>query len=99
MPDPMTGAVTVSMIGPLITAAAVLTLAFTLAMFSLLRSDRATQRMLSGQLLGTNGVGLLLLLSLILDLPGLIDLALVLALLAAVAVIAFTRPTGDSHDT
>ena len=47
-------------------------------------------RMLSVQLLGTGGVALLLLLSLLLGQPALIDVALVLALLAAVAVAALT---------
>jgi len=47
-------------------------------------------RMLSVQLLGTGGVALLLLLSVLLGQPALIDVALVLALLAAVAVAALT---------
>ena len=47
--------------------------------------------MLTAQLLGTNGVGLLLLLAPLLDLPALIDVGLVLALLATVALAAFTR--------
>jgi multicomponent Na+:H+ antiporter subunit F len=48
-------------------------------------------RMLSVQLLGTGGVALLLLLSSLLAIPALIDVALVLALLAAVAAAALTR--------
>jgi multicomponent Na+:H+ antiporter subunit F len=48
-------------------------------------------RMLSVQLLGTGGVALLLLLSPLLAIPALIDVALVLALLAAVAAAALTR--------
>ena len=72
-------------------ATILLCLAFGLALFLMLRSSQVTDRMLSAQLLGTNGVGLLLLLAFVLDLPSLLDVALVLALLAAVAVIAFTR--------
>ena len=62
-----------------------------LSLLALLRQPTASDRMLSAQLLGTNGVGLMLLLALSQAQPGLIDTALVLALLAAVVVIAFTR--------
>ena len=48
-------------------------------------------RMLSVQLLGTGGVAVLLLLSPLLAIPALVDVALVLALLAAVAAAALTR--------
>ena len=48
-------------------------------------------RLLSIQLLGTGGVGLLLLLALLLDSSALVDVALVLALLAAFAAVALTR--------
>jgi len=52
-------------------------------------------RMLSVQLLGTGGVAVLLLLSPLLAIPALIDVALVLALLAAVAAAALTRREVD----
>jgi multicomponent Na+:H+ antiporter subunit F len=52
-------------------------------------------RMLSVQLLGTGGVATLLLLSALLAAPALIDVALVLALLAAVAAAALTRREVD----
>ncbi|MEN8803910.1 MAG: monovalent cation/H+ antiporter complex subunit F [Thiogranum sp.] len=58
----------------------------------------AGDSMLAMQLIGTTGVGLLLLLSLMLDQTALIDVALILALLAAVAATAFTGrelETGD----
>jgi multicomponent Na+:H+ antiporter subunit F len=48
-------------------------------------------RMLSIQLLGTGGVALLVLLALQLGISALVDVALVLALLAAVAAAALTR--------
>ena len=48
-------------------------------------------RFLSVQLLGTGGVGLLLLLSSISHMPALLDVSLVLTLLAAVAAAALTR--------
>lgn len=52
-------------------------------------------RMLSIQLLGTGGVALLLLMAAMLETPALVDVALVLALLAAVAAAALTRREVD----
>lgn len=75
----------------LIFALAVLSVAFTAALLVMLGSKESSDRMLSVQLLGTNGVGMLLLFSWVLEIPALLDVALVIALLAAVAVIAFTR--------
>jgi len=72
-------------------ALAGLSVAFAAALLVTLGSKGSSDRMLSVQLLGTNGVGMLLLLSWVLEIPALIDVALVIALLAAVAVIAFTR--------
>ena len=48
-------------------------------------------RMLSVQLVGTSGVGLLLLFGFLLEMPASIDVALVLALLAGVSVAKLTR--------
>ena len=48
-------------------------------------------RMLAAQLMGTTGVGVLLLLSEVLNRPSLIDVALVFSLLAAVTTVAFVR--------
>lgn len=70
-----------------------------LSLLAMLRQPTASDRMLSAQLLGTNGVGLMLLLALAQEQTGLIDAALVLALLAAVVVIAFTRRDQETrHD-
>ncbi len=73
--------------------AAAVALAATLVagLVPLLRARSAAEGMLAAQLLGSGGVGLLLLLEPLLALPALHDVALVLALLAAVALIAFTR--------
>ena len=62
-----------------------------LSLLAMLRQPTASDHMLSAQLLGTNGVDLMLLLALSQEQTGLIDVALVLALLAAVVVVAFTR--------
>lgn len=48
-------------------------------------------RMLAAQLMGTTGVGVLLLLSQALNSESLVDVALVFSLLAAVATVAFVR--------
>jgi multicomponent Na+:H+ antiporter subunit F len=82
----------------LITAAVVLTATLVVALIPMIRATSATDRMLATQLIGTSGVGLLLLLAPLLELPALIDVALMLALLAAVALVAFTRrPDGKDH--
>jgi multicomponent Na+:H+ antiporter subunit F len=72
-----------------------LAIVLALGLIAVLRGPGSAERMLAVQLLGTHGVGLLLLLSFALDLSALRDVALVLALLAAVALIAFTRRAGD----
>lgn len=48
-------------------------------------------RMMAAQLMGTTGIAVLLVLAPVVRVPALIDAALVFALLAAVAVAAFTR--------
>jgi multicomponent Na+:H+ antiporter subunit F len=72
---------------------AVLLLLLTLAIGLLraLRGPTLQDRMLSVQLLGTGGVAFLLLLAMLLQLPALLDVALLLALLAAVTAAALTR--------
>ncbi len=50
-----------------------------------------SDRMLAAQLMGTTGVGLLVLLAETLSRPALVDVALVFALLAAVTAVAFVR--------
>jgi multicomponent Na+:H+ antiporter subunit F len=70
-----------------------------LGLVRVLRGPSLADRIMAGQLLGTTGVGLLLLLAPVLGLPALVDVAIVLALLAVVAVAALTgrerRPDGD----
>jgi multicomponent Na+:H+ antiporter subunit F len=67
-----------------------LMLSLLLGLIRVLRGPQAGDRMMAAQLIGTTGVGILLLLSLLLDQPALADVALILALLAAVAVAAFS---------
>lgn len=68
------------------------------------RGPQEEDRMLAGQLFGTTGVGMLLVLAARSEVPALRDVALVLALLAIVTVSAFvgrvppsTRPE-ERHD-
>lgn len=82
----------------LLIATALLGLNLVLSLVAMLRQPTTSDRMISAQLLGTNGVGLLLLLALTQQKDALIDVALVLALLAGVAVIAFTRREQEVHD-
>jgi multicomponent Na+:H+ antiporter subunit F len=63
------------------------------------RGPTASDSMLAAQLFGTTGVGILLLLAEAMAAPSLRDVALALALLAAVAAVAFVRrrpPDGES---
>jgi multicomponent Na+:H+ antiporter subunit F len=75
----------------LVPAVVVLLLTLGAGLLRALRGPTLADRMMAVQLLGTGGVGLLLLLSALLQTPALVDVALVLALLAAVAAAAITR--------
>jgi multicomponent Na+:H+ antiporter subunit F len=55
------------------------------------RGPTPADRMLAAQLMGTTGVGILVLLSKSLSKPALLDIALVFALLAAVTAVAFVQ--------
>ena len=67
----------------------VLTLA--LGLVRVARGPKHADSMLAAQLFGTTGVGILLLLAEAMAMPALRDAALVLALLAVLAVVAFVR--------
>jgi multicomponent Na+:H+ antiporter subunit F len=69
-----------------------------LGLLRVLRGPGAADRMLAVQLIGTAGVGMLLLLGPLLGQRALIDVALILALLAAVAATAFTGEPREDHD-
>lgn len=58
----------------------------------------ATDRILVVQLFGTTGVAILILLSAALSEPALINVALVFALLAVVAILAFVKRAGHIAD-
>ncbi|MGD8784344.1 MAG: monovalent cation/H+ antiporter complex subunit F [Thioalkalispiraceae bacterium] len=72
-------------------AAVVLAISFFLGLVRVFLGPTNEDRMLSVQLVGTTAVALLVLFSQLMNLPAAVDVALILALLAAVAVIALTR--------
>ena len=76
----------------------VLMLSLLLGLVRVLLGLGAGNRMLATQLIGTAGVGLLLLLGSLLEQPALVDVALILALLAAVAAAAFTGVQETRND-
>ncbi|WP_038051146.1 monovalent cation/H+ antiporter complex subunit F [Thioalkalivibrio sp. ALJ1] len=65
-----------------------------LGLIRVLRGPGSGDRMLAAQLFGTTGVTILLLLSIALGESALVDVALVFALLAVVAAVAFVRQHG-----
>lgn len=80
-------------------AALILLGTLALGMLRVLLGPGAADRMVAAQLIGSTGVGILLLLALAFSVPALIDVALVLALLAAVTVAAFVgRYKENPHD-
>jgi multicomponent Na+:H+ antiporter subunit F len=76
----------------------VLMLSLFLGLIRVLLGPGAGNRMLAMQLIGTAGVGMLLLLGSLLEQPALVDVALILALLAAVAAAAFTGVQETRND-
>jgi multicomponent Na+:H+ antiporter subunit F len=75
-----------------------LMLSLFLGLLRVLHGPDAGDRMLAIQLIGTAGVGILLLLNVLLNQPALLDVALLLALLAAVTAAAFTGQQETHHD-
>ncbi len=79
------------MTGLLAFAAIVLAISLGLGLVRVFIGPSIEDRMMSAQLVGTTGIGLLLLFGPLLDMPSSVDVALVLSLLAAVSVAALTR--------
>lgn len=80
--------------------AAGLVLLFTaLSLLRLSRRASDIDRILAAQLIGTGGVAILLLIGAASDEPAAIDVALSLALLAAMASIAFVKAAASSEKT
>jgi multicomponent Na+:H+ antiporter subunit F len=75
----------------LLAIALLLLLSMSLGLVRVIIGPTPADRMMAAQLLGTSGMAVLLLLAQALDVPALLDVALIFALLAAVSVAAFTR--------
>ncbi|MGC2081114.1 MAG: monovalent cation/H+ antiporter complex subunit F [Xanthobacteraceae bacterium] len=81
----------------LIGAACFVLAATALGLLRILRGPADADRMMAAQLLGTGGVATLLLLAGAVQLPAIVDVALLLALLAAFASVAFVNSVWHSQ--
>ena len=79
------------MTGLLFFAAIILSLSLGIGLARLFRGPFTEDRMMSAQLVGTTGVGLVIVIGKLLEMPASVDVALIMALLAAVSVAALTR--------
>lgn len=71
-----------------------------LTLLAAARGPTAADRMLMALLFGSTGSGILVLLAVAMNMPALVDVALVLALLAAIGGMAFAKRAwqGDGND-
>lgn len=70
-----------------------------LGLFDIFFRSGETDHLLTAQLLGTDGIAILLLLSIATETPPIVDVALMLALLAAFAAVAFVRSATSSQQS
>lgn len=75
----------------------VLVLSLCIGLVRIFRGPTIEDRIMSMQLMGTTGVGILLILGLLMDMPASLDIALVLAMLAAISVVALTRREAEGQ--
>jgi multicomponent Na+:H+ antiporter subunit F len=80
----------------LFAAAAFVLAMVALGLFRILYGPAEADRMMAAQLVGTGGVAVLLLMSVATATPSTVDVALILALLAAFASIAFVKNASGS---
>jgi multicomponent Na+:H+ antiporter subunit F len=78
-------------------AAAVVLTMVALGLIVILRRPAEVDHMMAAQLLGTGGVAILLLLATATETPPIVDVALLLALFAAFAAVAFVRSAPDQQ--
>ena len=64
----------------------------------ILKGPTAADRMLAAQLFGTGGVAILLILAQAMQMPSLVDVGLIYALLAAVTMVVFVRRPWGRHE-
>jgi multicomponent Na+:H+ antiporter subunit F len=80
----------------LLAAALFILVVVALGLVRVLSGPRDVDRMMAAQLLGTGGIAVLLLLGVATALPGAVDVALTLAVLAAFAAVMFVQGGGSS---
>ena len=68
-----------------------------LGLFVILQRPAEVDQMMAAQLLGTGGVGILLLLAVATETSPIVDVALMLAVFAAFAAVAFVRNASESE--
>ena len=71
--------------------AALILISVLVGLVRIFKGPTGADRMLSAQLLGTGGVAILLILAFAMQMPALIDVALVYSLLAATSMVVFVR--------
>jgi multicomponent Na+:H+ antiporter subunit F len=87
------------MVDFLFSAAGLILLMVALGLFRVLRGPDEADRLMSAQLLGSGGVAVLLLLSIAMGVSAIVDVALMLALLAAFASVAFVNKAAGLEHT
>jgi multicomponent Na+:H+ antiporter subunit F len=80
----------------LLGAASFILVVVTLGLWRILRGPTEADRMMAVQLLGTGGGAVLLLLAAAMKMPSIVDVALLLALLAAFAAVGFVTSASRS---
>ncbi|WP_135467292.1 monovalent cation/H+ antiporter complex subunit F [Crenalkalicoccus roseus] len=80
----------------LVVAAAFVLLTVGAGLVRILHGPAEADRMMAAQLLGSGGIAVLLLLAVAMERPAAVDVALVLALLAAFAAVAFVKGRSPS---
>jgi multicomponent Na+:H+ antiporter subunit F len=76
---------------PFIWLAALILISVLLGLIRIIKGPTGADRMLAAQLFGTGGVAILLILAFAMQMPALLDVALVYSLLAATAMVVFVR--------
>lgn len=82
---------------PFIWLAALVLISVLAGLIRIFKGPTGADRMLAVQLLGTGGVAILLILAFAMQMPALLDVALVYSLLAATAMVVFVRRHWRGH--
>ncbi|MGC3875078.1 monovalent cation/H+ antiporter complex subunit F [Halomonas sp. GXIMD04776] len=77
--------------------AVMLLLTLLLGLVRVFQGPSRADRMLAAQLFGTTGVAIILILGLVTEMTGLVDVALVMAVLAPITGVAFVHLAGDEQ--